>query len=95
MVTKSPGVSADAVIGDIMAIVGGEKGRLEDRLAAAEARIDRFKIDLAELANRHGWPQPRIDQFTGHLGDRLENALASGRLSPDEFIIFHRALERL
>ncbi len=95
MVTKSPGVSADAVIGDLMAIVGGEKERLEDRVAAAEARINRFKMDVAELATRHGWPQPRIDQFTGHLGDRLEKVLASGRRSPDELIILRRALERL
>ena len=95
MVTKSPGVSADAVIGDLMAIVGGEKELLEDRVAAAEERINRFKMDLAELATRHGWPQPRIDQFAGHLGDRLAKAVASGRLSPDELIILHRALERL
>lgn len=95
MVTKSPGVSADAVIGDLRAIVGGETERLEDRVAAAEARINRFKRDLAELATRHGWPQPRIDQFTGHLEDRLEKALASGQLSSDELIILHRALERL
>ena len=95
MVAKPPGVSADAVIGDLMAIAGGEKERLEDRLAAAEARINRFKIDIAELATRHGWPQPKLDQFTGHIGERLEKALASGRLSPDQIIILHRALERL
>jgi hypothetical protein len=95
MVAKPPGVSADAVIGDLMAIAGGEKERLEDRIAAAEARINRFKIDLAELATRHGWPQPKLDQFTGHLTERLAKALASGRLNPDQFIIFQRALERL
>ena len=95
MVAKPPGVSADAVIGDLMAIAGGEKVRLDDRIAAAEARINRFKIDLAELAIRHGWPQPKLDQFTGDLGQRLEKALASGRLNPDQFIIFQRALERL
>jgi hypothetical protein len=95
MVAKPPRVSADAVIGDLMAIAGGEKERLEDRIAAAEARINRFKIDLAELATRHGWPQPKLDQFTGHLAERLAKALASGRLNPDQFIIFQRALERL
>ena len=95
MVTKPPGVSADAVIGDLMAIAGGGKERLEERLAAAEARIYRFKIDLAGLATRHGWPQPKIEQFTSHLGQRLETALAGGRLKPDQVIIFRRALERL
>ena len=92
---KPPGVSADAVIGDLKAIADREDEPMKDRLAAADARIDRFKIDHAELAPRHGWPQPKIDQFTAHLGQRLETALASGRLNPDQFIIFQRALERL
>ena len=95
MVTKPSGVSADAVIDDLMAIAGAEDEPLDDRVAAAEVRTDRFKIDLAELATRHGWPQPKIDQFTGHLTDRLEKMLASGRLNPDQFTIFHGALERL
>ena len=95
MVAKPPGVSADAVVGDLMAIAEGQEQRLEERLAAAEARIARFKADLAELANRHGWPQPKIDQFTGHLGDRLEKALAGGRLKAEQVIIFRRALQKL
>jgi len=95
MVAKPSRVSADAVIGDLMAIAGGEKQRLDDRLAAAEARINHFKISLAELATRHGWPQPKLDQFTDHLGQRLEKALTSGRLNPDQVVILKRVLERL
>ena len=95
MVAKPSRVSADAVNGDLMAIAGGEKQRLDDRLAAAEARINHFKISLAELATRHGWPQPKLDQFTDHLGQWLEKALASERLNPDQVVIFQRALERL
>ena len=92
---KPPGVSADAVIGDLKAIADREDEPMKDRLAATDARIDRFKIDLAELATRHGWPQPKIDQFTGHLGDRLEKALAGGRLKGEQVIIFQRALQRI
>lgn len=88
-------LTATPEIGDLLAIADGAKERLEARLAAAEARIERFRMNLAALARRHGWPQARIDYLTGQLRDRLVAALANRQLSSDRVIIFQCALETL
>jgi len=76
MAEQPKGVSADSVMADIMAIVSREGVSPQERMSALDARIDRFKTDLEELAARHSWPPPKIDHFTGHLEHRLEAALA-------------------
>jgi hypothetical protein len=95
MADQPKGVSADTVIAELLAIANRENLALQERIAAAEARIDRFKGDLEELAARHSWPPPKIDQFTGHLELRLETALAGGKLDTGHAAIFQRALKRL
>ena len=88
-------VSADAVMEDLLAIANRNGDPLKDRLVAVAARIDRFKTDLEELAIRHQWPPPKIDQFTGHLEHRLETSLADSQLKTEHRMIYQHALKRL
>ncbi len=94
MATEPEGVTASAVIGDLMAIADRDDEPLDDRLAATEARIGSFKTVLAELAKRHGWPQAKVDHLTSQLRLRLDTALAGSRLATERIIIFEHALGR-